>query len=46
MNNAEDSVISNLTAILGRTAAYQRIVTWDEVMRSNEKWEAKLQLRW
>ena len=47
VNNAEDSVVSNLTAILGRTAAYQqRIVTWDEMMRSNEKWEAKLQLRW
>jgi myo-inositol 2-dehydrogenase / D-chiro-inositol 1-dehydrogenase len=33
------SVRSNLTTILGRTAAYQkREVTWDEMMRTNEKW--------
>ncbi len=47
VNNVADSVDSNLTAILGRTAAYQqREVTWDEMMRSNEKWEANLKLRW
>jgi myo-inositol 2-dehydrogenase/D-chiro-inositol 1-dehydrogenase len=47
VNNAEQAVESNLTAILGRTAAYQgRVVTWDELMRSNEKWEANLRLRW
>lgn len=34
------SVRSNLTAILGRTAAYaKREVTWDEMMKANEKWE-------
>jgi hypothetical protein len=32
------SVRSNLTTILGRTAAYQKAeVTWDEMMRANEK---------
>jgi hypothetical protein len=32
-----------LTTILGRTAAYQRReVTWDEMIRANEKWEADL----
>jgi predicted dehydrogenase len=37
------SVRSNLTTILGRTAAYRRAeVTWDEMMKANEKWEAGL----
>jgi predicted dehydrogenase len=46
--NFEESVRSNLTAILGRTAAYRnREVTWDEIMNSNEKWSAAdLKLRW
>lgn len=45
--NFEPSVESNLTAILGRTAAYRnREVTWDELMKSEEKWEANLKLRW
>jgi hypothetical protein len=35
INNADQSVESNLTAILGRTAAYQqRMVTWDELLKS------------
>ena len=47
VNNATQAVESNLTAILGRTAAYQgRTVTWDEMMKSDERWEANLQLRW
>lgn len=34
------SVRSNLTTILGRTAAYRRTeVTWEEMMKANEKWE-------
>lgn len=34
------SVRSNLTTILGRTAAYkQSEVTWDEILKANEKWE-------
>jgi predicted dehydrogenase len=33
------SVRSNLTTILGRTAAYKSTeVTWEEMMRGNEKW--------
>jgi predicted dehydrogenase len=37
------SVRSNLTAILGRTAAYKKgVVTWQEMMRNPEKLEADL----
>jgi predicted dehydrogenase len=47
LNNADQAVESNLTAILGRTAAYQnRTVTWEELLRSEEKFEANLKLRW
>ncbi len=47
INNAGQAVDSNLTAILGRMAAYQeRLVTWDEMMKSTERMEADLQLRW
>jgi myo-inositol 2-dehydrogenase / D-chiro-inositol 1-dehydrogenase len=47
LNNAATAVESTLTAILGRTAAYQnRVVTWDELMQSEERLEAKLKLRW
>jgi hypothetical protein len=47
LNNAETAVESNLTAILGRTAAYhERLVTWDEISNSNEKYDAELKLRW
>ena len=36
----EPSVRSNLTTILGRTAAYRRSeVTWDEIIQANQKWE-------
>lgn len=38
-----ESVRSNLTTILGRTAAYGgSVVTWSDMMRQNEKWEANL----
>jgi len=38
------SVRSNLTTILGRTAAYTgRKVTWAEMMKANEKLDAKLE---
>jgi len=34
------SVRSNLTTILGRAAAYRRTeVTWDDMLKQNEKWE-------
>ena len=47
LNNADQAVESNLTAILGRTAAYQqRLVTWDEMMKSTERLQANLKLRW
>ena len=37
------SVRSNLTTILGRTAAYKRtVVTWNEMMQANETWRADL----
>lgn len=37
------SVLSNLTTILGRTAAYERReVTWEEMLRKAEKWDANL----
>ena len=37
------SVRSNLTAILGRTAAYKGAeVTWDAMLKANEKWESDL----
>lgn len=39
LNNASASAEATLTCILGRTAAYEgRLVTWDEMMRRNEKW--------
>jgi hypothetical protein len=45
LNNAAVSAKSNLTAILGRMAAYRGgMVTWDEMMRSNESYEANLRL--
>ena len=45
LNVVADGVESNLTAILGRMAAYRNTtVTWDEMMRSNEKLEAGLKL--
>jgi myo-inositol 2-dehydrogenase / D-chiro-inositol 1-dehydrogenase len=38
LNNAATATESNLTCILGRTAAYQeRVVTWDEMMKSSER---------
>jgi predicted dehydrogenase len=37
------SVRSNLTSVLGRTAAYAgKVVTWDEMIRANEKLEPDL----
>ena len=45
--NFEESVKSNLTGILGRTAAYKnREVTWEEMMKADEKWTSDLKLAW
>ena len=47
VNNAATAVESNLTGILGRMAAYRGgMVTWAEMMESQEKWKADLQLKW
>jgi len=44
-NQAEQGAESALTAMLARTAAYTgREVTWDELIRSKESWDAKLDL--
>lgn len=43
LHNSADTVRSNLTAILGRTAAYRNaVVSWDEMIRSNEKLDLRL----
>jgi myo-inositol 2-dehydrogenase/D-chiro-inositol 1-dehydrogenase len=45
LNNAQVSVESNLTSILGRMAAYrENLVTWDGMMRANEKLETEIRL--
>ena len=47
INNAPTAVESNLTAILGRTAAYeQRLVTWEQMMASTQRWQVNLPLKW
>ena len=44
-NQAAKGVESALTAMLGRTAAYSaREVTWDELLQSDEEWDAKIDL--
>ncbi len=44
-NEIPGGVESTLTAILGRSAAYAgREMTWDEVVKSNARWDAKLDL--
>ena len=45
LDNAEESAMSNLTAILGRIAAYEgRMVTWEEMLKANTKLDARLDL--
>jgi myo-inositol 2-dehydrogenase/D-chiro-inositol 1-dehydrogenase len=45
INNAKESVRSNLTSILGRMAAYtENVVTWDDMMKADEKLETEIQL--
>lgn len=46
LNEAAQGAESTLSAILGRTAAYTgRTLTYDEVVRSGEKWDAGLDMR-
>lgn len=45
INNAAEGSDSTLTAILGRMAAYTgKPVTWDEMMRSGEKFDTKVSI--
>jgi len=47
INNTAEAVQSTLTAILGRTAAYtERVVTWEELLQSKERYQVDLKLRW
>ena len=44
-NQAAQGVESALTAMLGRKAGYLgREVTWDELVKSNEHWDAKIEV--
>lgn len=44
-NEAQQGAETTLSAILGRTAAYNnREMTWNELIKSNARWEAKLDL--
>ena len=44
-NQCEHGAETTLTTILGRMAAYEgREVTWDKMMKSNEKWNLKMNL--
>jgi myo-inositol 2-dehydrogenase / D-chiro-inositol 1-dehydrogenase len=44
-NQAEQGALSALSCMLGRTAAYtSRIVTWDELLNSNEHWDSGIDL--
>lgn len=44
-NDVPGGVESTLTAILGRTAAYSgKPATWDEVVKSNARWDAQVEL--
>ncbi|MBI1941652.1 MAG: Gfo/Idh/MocA family oxidoreductase [Acidobacteria bacterium] len=45
LNQATQGAESALSAMLGRMAAYTgRVVTWDEMLSSNESWDAHLDL--
>lgn len=45
IQNAQESANSTITSILGRTAAYTGdVVTWDQVIKANQKLEANLSL--
>ena len=47
VNNAPAAVESTLSGILGRDAALsESVVTWDELLRSQKRYEVNLKLRW
>ncbi|HYE71802.1 MAG TPA: hypothetical protein VEF04_00670, partial [Blastocatellia bacterium] len=44
-NEANHGAEATLTAILGRTAAYNgREMTWDQLLKTDTKWDLKLNL--
>jgi hypothetical protein len=44
-NQADHGAESALTAMLGREAAYTgEIITWDKLLKSKKKWDAKLNI--
>jgi myo-inositol 2-dehydrogenase/D-chiro-inositol 1-dehydrogenase len=46
INEAHNGALAALSGILGRTAAYTgRKVTWDEMMKSTEVWDPKIDLK-
>ena len=46
INEAQSGADSALAGILGRTAAYTgRKLTWDELMKSTEVWDPKIDLK-
>ena len=46
INEAQSGADSALSGMLGRTAAYTgRKVTWEELMKSNEVWDPKIDLK-
>jgi hypothetical protein len=47
VNNADSAVESTLTAILGREAALaERVITWDELLKSKTRYQVNLKLRY
>jgi len=45
LNNSEESAMSTMTCILGRTAAYgNQAVTWDDIVAANTRLDPKLDL--
>lgn len=47
VNNAPLATESTLSAILGREAALKEaVLTWDELMKSQERYQVNLKLRW
>jgi predicted dehydrogenase len=47
VNNAASAVESTLSGILGRDAALsESVLTWDELLKSQKRYEVNLKLRW
>jgi hypothetical protein len=47
VNNTAAGAVSTLTAVLGREAARaERVITWDEILKSEKRLQANLKLRY